>query len=162
MRNSSITTFFHSIDGALLLNSEDALSRVEQLLKDILKKLEFIENRLKLLDYGFSELISVSEIVSLLSLPIGYAVDAAKRFLEIARSYKLDPISIDIVKILSICEGFNVSEITRRLRDLRGRASRRIVRERLRILESKGIVFNKGSTNRPKYVLRKCIEESKH
>lgn len=145
----------------LVLSNGDSISRVEQLLRNILKKLEFIENKLKLLNIGSSEAMVVSEMVSLLSIPIGLAVEAAKRFLDIARNYKLDPISVDIVKILSVCEALTVSEVTRRLRELRGSASRRIVRERLRILEREGVVINKGSINRPKYVLKKCLEEAK-
>lgn len=142
-------------------NVKDAVGRFEELLKVILKKLESIENKLKLLGSGSNEVMIVSEILSLLSVPVSVAAIAAKRFLDVTKAYRLDPISMDIVKILSICEGYSTSEITRRLRDLRGSASRRVVRERLRILEEKGIVVNKGSLSRPRFMLRKCFEEPK-
>ncbi len=51
-----------------------------------------------------------------------------------------DPITRDIVKVLFEKGGRNISQITESVRNLRGKASRRIVRERLQNLESKGVV----------------------
>lgn len=51
-----------------------------------------------------------------------------------------DPISIEIVKVLFDQGGLNVSEVTDRLRERRGSASRTIVRERLTSLVEEGIV----------------------
>ncbi|UCC92417.1 MAG: hypothetical protein JSW25_07015, partial [Thermoplasmata archaeon] len=51
-----------------------------------------------------------------------------------------DPIAIEMVKVLFEEGGLNVSEITDRLRDRRGSASRTIVRERLDRMMAEGIV----------------------
>ncbi len=57
-----------------------------------------------------------------------------------------DPISKEIVKALFEKGGRNISQITEALRTRRGTASRRIVRERLKVLEERGVVVSsKGS-----------------
>ena len=51
-----------------------------------------------------------------------------------------DGISSDIIKVLSKGEELNISQIAERLRGLRGTSSRRIVRDKLGVLEEKNIV----------------------
>lgn len=51
-----------------------------------------------------------------------------------------DPIAVEIVKVLFDQAGLNVSEITDRLRERRGSASRTIVRQRLQQLLDDGVV----------------------
>ncbi len=53
-----------------------------------------------------------------------------------------DPISRDIVKVLFEKGGRNISQIAGALRARRGTASRRVVRERLRLLEEKGVLVS--------------------
>ena len=55
-----------------------------------------------------------------------------------------DPISKDIINVLVDRSGQNISQITEAVRARRGSASRRVVREKLKNLEEKGIVERKG------------------
>jgi len=64
-----------------------------------------------------------------------------------------DSISRDIVKVLFERDGQNISQITEKLKAMRGTASRRIVRERLAILAEKGVVKAKGSSRSKVYWL---------
>lgn len=107
------------------------------------------------------ELYLVSEIASVLSIPVYLAIEATKRLISIFTFNELDPISRDILKSLATCEKLSISEITRRVKRFRGKASRRIIRERLKILEKNRHVVNIGSMNRPLYMLRKCLNGDK-
>lgn len=51
-----------------------------------------------------------------------------------------------------------VMEIYKGVKAIRGRASRRIVSDRVKRLEAMGIVISKRSKRRPKYLLKICIE----
>ena len=64
-----------------------------------------------------------------------------------------DSISRDVVKVLFERDGQNISQITEKLKDMRGTSSRRIVRERLKGLEEKGVVKSKGSSRSKEYWL---------
>ena len=64
-----------------------------------------------------------------------------------------DPISRDIVKVLLKRNDLNITQIADALRDERGSASRRIVREKLKILEDLNIVEQKGKKGTPTYNL---------
>ncbi len=64
-----------------------------------------------------------------------------------------DPISKDIVKVLIEKSGQNISQVTEGVRARRGSASRRVVRERLKVLEQEGIVEQRGEGAVPTYYL---------
>jgi DNA-binding transcriptional ArsR family regulator len=57
-----------------------------------------------------------------------------------------DPISIEIVRVLFDQSEMNVTEITERLRERRGSASRTIVRERLQQMVADGIIVKVKAT----------------
>lgn len=117
---------------------------------------------------------SVENSLTKVSEPYGQLLDYVQRFQKISSSYfKMlglyqrygaispdllipgvkDSISRDIVKVLFERDGQNISQITDKLKDLRGTSSRRIVRERLKDLESKGVVKAKGSAKSKNYWL---------
>lgn len=64
-----------------------------------------------------------------------------------------DPILKEIVKVLIEKSGQNISQVTERVRARRGSASRRVVRERLKVLEEEGIVEQRGEGAVPTYYL---------
>src|SRR4030042_567965 len=117
---------------------------------------------------------SVEETMSKVSQPYSQLLEYIERFQKISSSYfKMlglyqrygaispdllipgvkDPISRDIVKVLFERDGQNISQITDKLKDMRGTSSRRIVRERLKELEAKGVVKSKGSSRSKDYWL---------
>ena len=117
---------------------------------------------------------NVEESLSKVAGPYGQLLDYIERFQKISSSYfKMlglyqrygaispdllipgikDSISRDIVKVLFERDGQNISQITDRLKDMRGTSSRRIVRERLKNLEEKGVVKSKGSSKSKDYWL---------
>jgi len=142
---------------------ERRLRRVEELLNDVVNRLVAIEELLKSLGISSEEVVIAEELVMALSLPAVVATKAAERVVKVVRGVRegIDPISRAVIEVLSSCEELSTSEITRRVRLLRGTASRRIVRDRLLKLAERGVVLNVGSESRPKYVLKVCIEESR-
>jgi DNA-binding transcriptional ArsR family regulator len=117
---------------------------------------------------------SVEETMSKVSRPYSQLLEYIERFQKISSSYfKMlglyqrygaispdllipgvkDSISRDIVKVLFERDGQNISQITDKLKDMRGTSSRRIVRERLKLLEEKGVVKSKGSSRSKDYWL---------
>ncbi len=68
-----------------------------------------------------------------------------------------DPISKDIVKVLLKRSDQNITQITESLRVERGSGSRRIVREKLKILEDMGIVEQKEKKKVPTYNLTERV-----
>lgn len=141
-----------------LSSVEDRLKRIEDLLRRVIEKIDYLENKLKSAGLYSEELRLASELVAIFSMPVTAALESAGRLFKILSSVQLDPISRDILKALSTCERLSISEITRRVRSIRGRASRRIVRERLVMLERMGLVANRGEESRPLYMLRRCID----
>ncbi len=136
---------------------EERLERLEKLVETILYKLEQIESMLR--STGDPELMIAAELVSAFSLPATKSLEAASIVMDIMKKIKLpDPISRAIVEVMSTCEPLTISEITRRVRELRGKASRRTIRERLKRLEEKQIV-TQIREKRKLYTLRKCLEK---
>ncbi len=144
------------------MSSEDLerrLRRLENLLNDVVNRLAAIEELLKSVGLKSEEFTTAERLVMTFSLPAVVAIKAAER---VIRSIKelgvVDPISRSIIEVLSSCEELSISRITERVRTLRGTASRRIVRERLRKLLRKGVVVNVGTGTRSKYMLKACIK----
>jgi predicted transcriptional regulator len=132
--------------------------------EDLKKQIESLSEKME----------SVEETMSKVSQPYSQLLEYVERFQKISSSYfKMlglyqrygaispdllipgvkDSISRDIVKVLFERDGQNISQITDKLKDMRGTSSRRIVRERLKLLEEKGVIKGKGSSRSKDYWL---------
>jgi len=112
---------------------DSILQRLEMLEKIILEKPEYAEfaSSLRLLSFGVK---AYGEPLKLLS-----RLRSAERYLRHSR-IRRDEISRCIIQVLALRGPLNISAITREVRSIRGKASRRIVRAKLQILKDEGIV----------------------
>jgi len=128
----------------MVKRTEDRVRNLDQKLDEIMKRLDTIEGALAASQQS-SELSSVlSDLrtgISLYSEPLKAIrrLYDARRFLK-ATAVEKDEISRIIVQSLAMRGELNVSQVEREVRGARGRASRRIVRERLKKLETDAIV----------------------
>ncbi len=121
--------------------AEERLARIERLLEAVLRKLQVLEEYLTMSGADPEASLAV-ELAMVFSLPAHKAVRMASKVMELARMAGIsDPISIAILEVLATSnKPLSVSEVTRRVRKVRGTASRRIVAERIRRLSDKGLV----------------------
>jgi len=121
--------------------AEERLARIERLLEAVLRKLQVLEEYLTMSGADPEASLAV-ELAMVFSLPAHEAVRMASKVMELARMAGIsDPISIAILEVLATSnKPLSVSEVTRRVRRVRGTASRRIVAERIRRLSDKGLV----------------------
>jgi DNA-binding transcriptional ArsR family regulator len=68
-----------------------------------------------------------------------------------------DPIAKDIMRLLLDKPGLNISEITEELRQRRGSASRRIVRDRLAELLGKGMVVERSDRKEKTFEISEAV-----
>lgn len=68
-----------------------------------------------------------------------------------------DPIAKDIMRLLLDKPGLNISEITEQLRQRRGSASRRIVRDRLGELLGQGMVVEQSGKKEKTYEISEAV-----
>jgi len=128
----------------LVKRTEDRVRNLDQKLDQIMNRLDTIEAALAASQQS-AELSSVlSDLrtgISLYSEPLKAIkrLYDARRFLK-ATAVEKDEISRIIVQSLAMRGELNVSQLEREIRGARGKASRRIVRERLKKLETDGIV----------------------
>ncbi|BEP16670.1 hypothetical protein PYJP_00220 [Pyrofollis japonicus] len=133
-------------------DAEDRLRRLEELVVEALRRLERLE---ALLGAMSEEAAIASRLTIVFSMPAVRAIEAARRIVEAYR-YASDPISRAVLEALADCSPRSVSEITRLVRELRGTASRRIVRERLQRLVERGVVVPVEQGSRILYRLAYC------
>ena len=93
-----------------------------------------------------------------LSKPVLEAVEAARRIAPIVAELNPDELTRAVLEALADCQPLSISEVYRRVRSIRGRASRATIASRLRELEKRGIAVNIGTEKRPRYTLRVCLE----
>jgi len=129
------------------LSGEEFYNRLEE----IIRKLDSVLQRLEVLEriiLGKPEYAEFASSLKLLSLGVrAYGeplkilsrLRSAERYLKHSAIRK-DEISRCIIQALALKGPLNISRITREVRSMRGKASRRTVRARLRILRDEGIV----------------------
>lgn len=133
----------------------------EEDLKDQIRalseKMESLEDSMKLVAAPYSQLIDYLDRFQKISSSYFRLLELYQRYGEISPDLLVpgvkDSISRDIVKILFERDGQNISQISDKLKERRGTSSRRIVRERLKSLEEKGVVRSKGSSRSKEYWL---------
>jgi len=122
------------------LSLEERLARVEALLERVVKRLEALEEML-----GGDPAAQEAVWVALLAVSMNRdAASSFRRFLTAWRALSsrgmVDDVSRAVVQALALMGPMNISQLTRAVRRIRGRASRRIVAERVRRLEDAGVL----------------------
>lgn len=141
---------------------DEKIEVVIELLTRVLMKLEKLENVLNKADTDPTIYRISLELGTLFSKPIMETLEAARRVYSIIAGFtEIDPISKAIIYVLSACEPYSISEITRKVRELRGSSSRRIISDRLKGLEARGVVVNIGSPQRPRFILKACVGDDR-
>jgi DNA-binding transcriptional ArsR family regulator len=113
-------------------------------IKELSEKMERLEKTLKEISTPYSQVVGYMERFQEISKGYFKLLELYERHGAVSPEVLLpglkDPISVEIIKILFDAKERNISEMTRDLKRRRGSASRRIVRERLQILEEKGAI----------------------
>lgn len=113
-------------------------------LRELASKIEQLEGTINLLRKPYSELLGRLDRLQEIARSYFRLLDILERYGSLSPDMAIpelkDPISRDIVRVLFDRGGRNISQVTEAVRKLRGKASRRIVRERLQGLEEKGVV----------------------
>ncbi len=115
-------------------------------LEDLAVKIEQLEKAMDRLTRPYTQLVGYLERLQEISRSYFRLLEMLQRYGSLSPDMAIpeikDPISREIIKALFEKGGRNISQITEALRVRRGTASRRIVRERLKGLEKKGVVVS--------------------
>jgi len=131
-----------------LKKREEREEKLEKLLEMVLERLDRIEKLLFSSGVEDAEIVSIaSKLILAFSLPAFKAFEISSKITRLIKRKQLDDISRTIIETLAVRGPLSISELTRSVREVRGRASRRIIGERVKKLEREGIVTieRKGS-----------------
>ncbi len=130
---------------------------LQEQIKDLAKKMQSVEDAVDKVAGPYSQLLDYIERFQKISGSYFRMLGLYQRYGAISPDLLIpgvkDSISRDIVKVLFERDGRNISQITEKLKEMRGTSSRRIVRERLKGLEEKGVIRGKGSSRAKEYWL---------
>ena len=140
-------------------DTENSTNNAEELgkkLDQILRRLDLLEELiLEKPEYdGLAAALRLTRVgIGMYGEPLKIAerLKEAQEFLS-QRSIAQDDISRCIIQALAVKGALNVSAITRQVASMRGKASRRIIRERLKKLVSQGVLL-KTDGEKPTYDL---------
>jgi len=119
-------------------------------IKSLNKRIDELESMLRAVVQPFQEMRkSTSSYVRLIGLMLEHGGLTPDTILPNIK----DPIEQNIVRVLTQKKDLNISQITEHVRSKRGTASRRIIREKLKTLESKKIVYSQLKGSRTVYNL---------
>jgi len=129
---------------------EERLRRIEDLLTMLLKRIEELERLLRGVDPQVPPISLAGRLMLAFSMPALRALEVASAVLKLIPKVEAEgEVARAIVEALAAAEGeVTISELTKRVKALRGKASRRVVAEKVRWLHSKGLVGLRRSGNR--------------
>jgi len=133
-----------------LSRKEDSTSNAEELSK----KLDQIIHRLDLLEKLIAEKPEYEGVAAALGLTrlgiglYGEPLKIASRLKNAEKYLRQKPIAQDdilryIIQALAVKGALNISAITRQVASMRGKASRRIIRERVKKLQKQGVLLRR-------------------
>ena len=136
---------------------DDSGEELQKQIKALAEKMESVEESMSKVAQPYSQILEYIERFQKISSSYFKMLGLYQRYGAISPDVLIpgikDSISRDIVKVLFERDGQNISQITDKLKELRGTSSRRIVRERLKTLEEKGVVKSRGLTKSKEYWL---------
>jgi hypothetical protein len=139
------------------MGKEGQTEELQEQIKALAEKMESVEESMSRVAQPYSQLLEYIERFQKISSSYFKMLGLYQRYGAISPDLLIpgvkDPISRDIVKVLFERDGQNISQITDKLKDMRGTSSRRIVRGRLKDLEAKGVLKSKGSPKSKDYWL---------
>jgi len=139
------------------MGKEGQTEELQEQIKALAEKMESVEESMSKVAQPYSQLLEYIERFQKISSSYFKMLGLYQRYGAISPDLLIpgvkDPISRDIVKVLFERDGQNISQITDKLKDMRGTSSRRIVRGRLKELETKGVLRSKGSPKSKDYWL---------
>ena len=119
-------------------------------IKSLNKRIDELETMLRAVIQPFQEIgKSTSNYIRLIGIMLEHGGLTPDTILSDLK----DPIEKDIIRVLTQKKDLNISQITDNVRSQRGTASRRIIREKLKNLETKNMVYSQQKGSRIIYNL---------